>query len=192
MRAVLMFHNCEGQRHKTVSTDHNLWRERRAIVMFHNCGGQSHKTVSTDHNLWRERRAKADWNRGPSAYHPNALPLDCIIFQALNKWQKLNQNKLSFFSLIFQALVFFIFFVCRRVGEYVSLELFGFYILRVRVKINKRSFEPFCVCLGLTARPNRLRWLWFLSAVPSNGRTLCAGVAPFLRGSAKAAGLYSH
>ena len=24
MRAVLMFHNCEGQSHKTVSTDHNF------------------------------------------------------------------------------------------------------------------------------------------------------------------------
>ena len=33
------------------------------------------KTVSTDHNFWRERRAEADSNRGPSAYQPNALPL---------------------------------------------------------------------------------------------------------------------
>ena len=24
MRAILMFHNCEGQGHKTVSTDHNF------------------------------------------------------------------------------------------------------------------------------------------------------------------------
>ena len=24
MRAILMFHNCEGQSHKTVSADHNL------------------------------------------------------------------------------------------------------------------------------------------------------------------------
>ena len=24
MRAILMFHNCEGQNHKTVSTDHNF------------------------------------------------------------------------------------------------------------------------------------------------------------------------
>ena len=38
--------------------------------------GQSHKTVSTNHNLfWRERRAEAVSNRGPSAYQPNALPL---------------------------------------------------------------------------------------------------------------------
>ena len=37
--------------------------------------GQSHKTVSTDHSLGRERRAEAVSNRGPSAYHPNALPL---------------------------------------------------------------------------------------------------------------------
>ena len=43
--------------------------------MFHNCEGQSHKTVSTDHNLRREKRAEADSNRGPSAYQPNALPL---------------------------------------------------------------------------------------------------------------------
>ena len=38
--------------------------------------GQSHKTVSTNHNLFsRERRAEAVPNRGPSAYQPNALPL---------------------------------------------------------------------------------------------------------------------
>ena len=43
--------------------------------MFHDCEGQSYKTVSTDHNFWRERRAEADSNRGPSAYQPNALPL---------------------------------------------------------------------------------------------------------------------
>ena len=51
------------------------WAAMRAILMFHNCEGQSHKTVSTDHNLWRERRAEADSNWGPSAYQPNALPL---------------------------------------------------------------------------------------------------------------------
>ena len=38
--------------------------------------GQSHKTVSTNHNLfWRERRAEVVSNRGPSAYQPSALPL---------------------------------------------------------------------------------------------------------------------
>ena len=51
------------------------WPAMRAILIFHNCEGQSHKTVSTDHNFWRERRAEADSNRGPSAYQPNALPL---------------------------------------------------------------------------------------------------------------------
>ena len=35
----------------------------------------SHKTVSTDHNFWRERRAEAELIRGPSAYQPDALPL---------------------------------------------------------------------------------------------------------------------
>ena len=44
------------------------------ILMFHNCEGQSQKTLSTDHNFWRERRAEADSNRGP-AYQPKALPL---------------------------------------------------------------------------------------------------------------------
>ena len=47
----------------------------RAILMFHNCEGQSHRTMSTDHNFRRERRAEADSNRGPPAYQPNALPL---------------------------------------------------------------------------------------------------------------------
>ena len=51
------------------------WAVMRAILMFHNCEGQSHKTVSTDLNLGRERRAEADSNRGPSAYQPNTLPL---------------------------------------------------------------------------------------------------------------------
>ena len=37
--------------------------------------GQSHKTVSTNHSLFEERRAEAGSNRGPSAYQPNALPL---------------------------------------------------------------------------------------------------------------------
>ena len=38
--------------------------------------GQSHKTVSTNHNLFEEKkRAEAVSNRGPSAYQPNALPL---------------------------------------------------------------------------------------------------------------------
>ena len=33
--------------------------------------GQSHKTVSTNYNLFlRKRRAEADSNRGPSAYQP--------------------------------------------------------------------------------------------------------------------------
>ena len=52
------------------------WAAMRAILMFHNCEGrQSHKAVSIDHNFWRERRAEADSTRGPSAYQPNALPL---------------------------------------------------------------------------------------------------------------------
>ena len=51
------------------------WAAMRAILMFHNCEGHSHKTMSTDHNLWRERRAEADSNRSPSAYQPNALLL---------------------------------------------------------------------------------------------------------------------
>ena len=28
MRAILLFHNCEGQSHKTVSTNHNLFEEK--------------------------------------------------------------------------------------------------------------------------------------------------------------------
>ena len=27
------------------------WAAMKAILMFHNCDGQSHKTVSTDHNF---------------------------------------------------------------------------------------------------------------------------------------------
>ena len=51
------------------------WAAMRTILMLHNCEGQSHKTVSTDHNFLRERRAEADLYQGSSAYQPNALPL---------------------------------------------------------------------------------------------------------------------
>ena len=51
------------------------WAAMRAILMFHNCERQSHKTVSTDYNFQRERRAEADSNRGPSAYQLNAILL---------------------------------------------------------------------------------------------------------------------
>ena len=38
--------------------------------------GQSHKIVSTNHNLFEEKgEPKRVSNRGPSAYQPNALPL---------------------------------------------------------------------------------------------------------------------
>ena len=47
----------------------------RAILVFRNCEGQSHKTVSPDHNFWRERRAETYSNQGPFTYQPNALPL---------------------------------------------------------------------------------------------------------------------
>ena len=47
------------------------WAAKRDILMFHNSEGQSHKTVSTDNNFWTER-AEADLNQGPSAYQPNA------------------------------------------------------------------------------------------------------------------------
>ena len=51
------------------------WVAMTAILIFINCEGQTHKTLSTDHNFRRERRAEADSNRGPSAYQPNALLL---------------------------------------------------------------------------------------------------------------------
>ena len=31
------------------------WAAMRAILMFHNCEGQSHKTVSRDHNLFEDK-----------------------------------------------------------------------------------------------------------------------------------------
>ena len=50
------------------------WAAMRAILMFHNCEGQSHKnSVHRPQLLKRKkRRAEADSNRGPSAYQPNA------------------------------------------------------------------------------------------------------------------------
>ena len=41
-------------------------RERwEAYKCFINCEGQNHKTVSIDHNFWRERTAKGESNWGP-------------------------------------------------------------------------------------------------------------------------------
>ena len=62
----------------------------RAISMFHNCEGQSHKTVSTDHNFWRERRAEADSNRGlltgltPSRYAKPAHLCQAYLWWSFN------------------------------------------------------------------------------------------------------------
>ena len=42
------------------------WAAMGAILIFINCEEQSHKTVTTDHKLWRERRAEGESNRGPS------------------------------------------------------------------------------------------------------------------------------
>ena len=52
------------------------WAAMRAILMFHNCEGQSHTTVSMHRPQLLERKeSQADSNRGPSAYQPNALTL---------------------------------------------------------------------------------------------------------------------
>ena len=51
------------------------WAAMRAILMFHNCEGQSHKTVSTDYNLFEEKREPKQIRTEPSAYQPNALSL---------------------------------------------------------------------------------------------------------------------
>ena len=50
------------------------WAAMRAILMFQvRSDGQSHKTVSANHNLFEEeRRAQPVSNRGPFAYQPNA------------------------------------------------------------------------------------------------------------------------
>ena len=86
------------------------WAAMRAILMFHNCEGQSFKTVSTDHNFRRERTAEADLNRGPSAYQPHALPLGqtgshissdaiCFLYSAC-----MCQHKTCHFSFFFTTL----------------------------------------------------------------------------------------
>ena len=47
------------------------------FLMFHNCEGQSHKTVSTNHNLFEEKtEPEAESSRGSFAHQPNAIPLD--------------------------------------------------------------------------------------------------------------------
>ena len=39
-------------------------------------GKMSQDSVHNPQPFWRERRAEAESNQGPSAYQPNALPLD--------------------------------------------------------------------------------------------------------------------
>ena len=39
------------------------------------CEGQSHKTVSTNHGLFEDKRAEVVSNRGPAAHQPIALPI---------------------------------------------------------------------------------------------------------------------
>ena len=82
----------------------------RAILMFYNCEGQSHKTASTDHNLWRERRAEAYSNRGPSAYQSNALPLGQTGSQAICVVSPLLILISKLFSIFFSFLFLFFFF----------------------------------------------------------------------------------
>ena len=65
----------------------------RAILMFHNCEGQSHKTVSTDHNFLREKRAEADSTRGPSAYQLNAFTARPNRFTQGRKGKKREDSK---------------------------------------------------------------------------------------------------
>ena len=45
------------------------WQWWEPFVCFINCEGQSPKTVSADHNLWRERIAEAGLNQGPYGSH---------------------------------------------------------------------------------------------------------------------------
>ena len=58
----------------TRTTSALRWEAMRAILMFHNCEGQSQDSVHRPQIL-KKIRAEADSNRGPSAYQPNALPL---------------------------------------------------------------------------------------------------------------------
>ena len=60
------------------------WAAMRAILMFHNCEGQSHKTVSTDHNFCRERTAEADSNRGQPAKRLTTRPNRVAWFVAVS------------------------------------------------------------------------------------------------------------
>ena len=50
------------------------WAATRATLIVRD--KVTNKTVSTDHNFCREWTAEADSNSGPSAYQPDALPLD--------------------------------------------------------------------------------------------------------------------
>ena len=49
------------------------WAAMRAILMFHNCGGQSHKTVSTNHNLFKEK-GEAKRNRAEALRFTSLTP----------------------------------------------------------------------------------------------------------------------
>ena len=86
------------------------WAAMRAVLMFHNCEGQSHKTVPTDHNFCSERRAEADSNRGLSAYASFAYVcifcmnvLYCKAFRAFKDLSTLCVSLFFFLMYIFIA-----------------------------------------------------------------------------------------
>ena len=52
------------------------WAAMRAILMFHNCEGQSQDSVHRPKlRKSPKRRTEEDSNRGPASYQPNAFPL---------------------------------------------------------------------------------------------------------------------
>ena len=53
------------------------WAAMKAILMFHNCEGQSHTTKSTDHNLFEEKGEQKRYRTEvlPLTSPTNALPL---------------------------------------------------------------------------------------------------------------------
>ena len=48
----------DGQSHKTVSTNHNLFESHLNVSV--GSDGQSHKTVSTNHNLFEEKKRQEE------------------------------------------------------------------------------------------------------------------------------------
>ena len=82
-----------------------------------------------DHIFWRERRAEAEWNRGPSAHQPIALPVGQIESSWLGKQTCLFVLVVILWETDFHCLITLLWrarkIVYRLIRMFLSTEIFS-------------------------------------------------------------------